>query len=129
MKLLVVVWGMTAVLWTVPEGDLQREGLFAVFTVFTGLTHFFRRYMAGRRLPAWQGLAIPALWGFLLGAGSVLMTLFLMAVKTGLHAHGPEFSAAEVSEVWRRLPLWSLAGTIGGLGLGLLLLTRSSETM
>jgi hypothetical protein len=69
-----------------------------------------------------------ALWGLALGAGTVLTTLFLMAVKTGLHAHGPEFSAADINNVWQQLALWSLVGLLGGLGLGLLLIARTPDS-
>ena len=68
-----------------------------------------------------------ALWGLAMGAGTVLMSLFLMAIKTGLHAHGPEFSPAEITAVWQLLPLWSLVGVLAGLGAGLLLLARTSN--
>jgi NhaP-type Na+/H+ or K+/H+ antiporter len=56
-----------------------------------------------------------------MGLGSALLILFLMALKTGLHAHGPEFSAIEVSWVLQQIPLWAAAGLAGGLGVGLLL--------
>jgi hypothetical protein len=58
--------------------------------------------------------------GLFIGLGSAFMTLILRAVKTGLHGHGPEFSQAEIEWVIGQIPLWTLAGLIAGLGLGLL---------
>jgi hypothetical protein len=43
-----------------------------------------------------------------------------MALKTGLHAHGHEFTRAEIAWVLGRTPLWALAGLFAGLGVGLL---------
>ena len=44
-----------------------------------------------------------------------------MAIKTGLHAHGPEFSGSELDWVLQQIPMWALVGLLGGLGLGFLL--------
>jgi len=52
-------------------------------------------------------------------------TLFLMALKTGIHAHGPEYTMAEVAWVWRQLPLWVAAGTLAGTGLALVAAGRA----
>jgi hypothetical protein len=41
-----------------------------------------------------------------------------MAVKTGLHAHGPEFTPAEINWVLQQTPIWTAAGLLAGLGLG-----------
>jgi hypothetical protein len=48
------------------------------------------------------------------------MMLIFMSLKTGLHAHGPEFTAAQITWVLRQIPLWSLAGLSAGIGFGLL---------
>jgi hypothetical protein len=58
------------------------------------------------------------------GAGLALMTLMLMALKTGLHAHGPEYPTDQIFWVWRQLPLWAGVGALAGLGLGLLSVGR-----
>jgi len=126
-KWLVVFWAISAVLWSQLEGDLQRVSFFGFLTTLTGLAYLFRRSMNGRVFSVIGGLSIMALWGLAMGAGTVLMSLFLMAIKTGLHAHGPEFSPAEITAVWQLLPLWSLVGVLAGLGAGLLLLARTSN--
>ena len=56
-----------------------------------------------------------ALFGFL----TALLTLFFMALKTGLHAHGPEFTPSEINWVIARIPLWTAVGLLSGAGLGL----------
>ena len=127
LKWLIIFWAVTAVLWSLLEGDFGRVLIFGFFTTLTGLTYLFQRFLAGWAFSAVGGLMIMALWGLALGVGTILVTLFLMAVKTGLHAHGPEFSQAEITAVWNYLPLWSLAGLLGGLGLGLILIARTGK--
>ena len=120
LKWLFALWGVTAVIWSILEGDLQRVQLFGSFTTLTGLAYLFQRTMTGRRMARTRWLLTMSLWGLALGVGSVMMALFLMAVKTGLHAHGAEFSTADIAHVWQQLPLWSLAGMLAGLGIGLI---------
>jgi hypothetical protein len=66
------------------------------------------------------GVLVTAVSGLALGAGSGLLSLLFMAVKTGLHAHGPEFSQAEIAWVWNGMLLWTTVGLLVGLGLGLI---------
>ncbi len=118
---LILLWGVAAVVWTILEGDLRRVILFGFLTTLTGLAYLIQRFAAGKQLSITRGLLFTALFGAALGAGTAIMTLFLMAVKTGLHAHGPEFTSNELVQVWQWAPLCGLAGLLAGLGLGLLL--------
>lgn len=125
-KWLFVLWIVSAVVWSALEGDPLRARLLGLLTTLVALAYLFQRTMAGRRVSSGLGLLIMGLLGIALGAGSVLMTLFLMVVKTGLHAHGPEFTPAEVTAVWEQLSLWSVVGLAVGIGVGLLLLARQN---
>ena len=53
--------------------------------------------------------------------------LLLMAVKTGLHAHGPEYSAAQLAAVVGQWPLWIGAGALAGAGVGLLVVALADD--
>ncbi len=75
--------------------------------------------MGGRTLPPGRAVALAVAAGVVYGVGVALLTLGLMALKTGLHAHGPEYSTAQIVWVWRQAPLWAVAGALAGLGLGL----------
>ena len=50
-----------------------------------------------------------------------------MAVKTGLHAHGPEYSAAQMAAVVGQWPFWVGAGVLAGMGLGMLALALTGD--
>jgi hypothetical protein len=127
LKWLLVFWAVTAVVWSAFEGYLPRVVLFGLLTTIMGTALLFQRVMVGRRFPAAGGVFLMGLWGTALGAGTALVSLFMMAVKTGLHAHGPEFSTADIEAVWGQAALWIAAGLLLGLGSGLLLAARTPE--
>ena len=124
-KLAVAAAGLYAVIWMILEGDIRRDILLAACSLTFGGAAAVTRRWGGRTLPAGRGVLLAAAVGLCGGVGIALLTLFLMALKTGLHAHGPEYTTAEIMWVWRQLPVWGGAGALGGLGLGLLLVARS----
>lgn len=115
---LTAVYTLYALIWISREGDLRRVVVMGVATTAVLLAHGWQRY--GHAVLAGRQVMKTAVVGVLFGAGSGLLTLILMAVKTGLHAHGPEFTVAEISWVVGQLPLWATVGLLAGLGLGLL---------
>lgn len=119
-KLAIGIVGIFTAVWMVTEGDLLRDVLLAASLLLVGLMAIARRWSGLRALPPSRTVALGAAAGLAYGMGLVLLTLFLMAVKTGLHAHGPEYTAHELFWVWRQLPLWAVAGGLVGLGVGLL---------
>lgn len=119
-KLLVGVWlGYTAV-WISLEGSLLRVIMMGTATAVLLLGHGWQRWLGGKQVARGVGVLVTAVSGVLLGGGSGLLSLLFMAVKTGLHAHGPEFSQAEIVWVWQMLPLWTAVGLLVGLGVGLI---------
>jgi hypothetical protein len=85
------------------------------------LDHPGRRVVAGgKRLPAWKWMGVTAVTGLAIGFFSAILTLVFMAVKTGLHAHGPEFRPQEISWLIQQIPFWTTGGFLAGLGVGLI---------
>jgi hypothetical protein len=117
---LLVLTAVYGLVWMGLEGNLGRVVLLgaAVSVVVTG--HLMQRFLGGRLFSRVGWLAITAGGGLLAGLGSGVLTFFFMALKTGLHGHGPEFQAAEIEFVLSMIPLWGLAGLVAGLGFGLL---------
>ena len=127
LKWLTVLWALYAVIWALLEGGLWPTVLLAVLSGLVILGYLTNRVLSGRKMAFGIWLLLAAVLGALLGLGSALLTVGLMAVKTGLHAHGPEFSALEINWVIQQIPLWTLAGLLAGLGLGLLLKAVSAK--
>lgn len=115
---LLVLYGLA---WLALEGNVRQDILLGALILIVLVWYLAIRYLGGRALSLSRWLAIAGVCGMLCGGALVLLMLFLMALKTGLHGHGPEYSAAEVAWVWAQLPLWIVTGLVGGLGLGLVL--------
>lgn len=127
VKRITVVWAVYGVAWISLEGLLWRVVVMGVSTTTVVLLHLLQRTIAARPLALRAWLGTTAVFGLLWGSGSVVFTLLAMAFKTGLHAHGPEFTVAEISWVVAQLPLWSLVGLLGGLAIGLLTAATTTE--
>lgn len=115
--------GLTAVyafIWMSLEGNLTQVIVMGTAVSLTVAAHLMPRLLGGRAFqpPGW--LAVTGMVGLLVGAGSGVLSFVFMALKTGLHGHGPEFSAAEIETVLASIPIWGLAGLVAGLGVGLL---------
>ena len=119
LRLATLLLMAAAVAWIAPEGDLLSVMALSIALTLLLLTHAARRWLGGKTLPAGHWLAALSLLGLAAELGSGLLALLLMAVKTGLHGHGPEFSAGEIAWVLRNTPFWAAAGLLSGGGLGL----------
>jgi len=121
LRLLVLLWGAYAAVWLALEGAPGRELLPAAWTVRLAALAGTARAVGERRLSAGQVVALTGVVGLVAGAAVVPATLVAMALKTGLHAHGPEYTAAQLAAMWAQWSLWLVAGGVAGVGLGLLL--------
>jgi hypothetical protein len=121
LKLLTFLWGASAVVWLALEGNMAVDVLLAASGLaLVGAWGAVR--WGGRVVSPGRAVAVGALAGLVLGAVLAPVVLGLMAFKTGLHAHGPEYSAAQIAWVWRQIPLWAGAGALAGAGVALLAL-------
>ncbi len=122
MRVAAVLFGISLVIWSQLEAKLWQAVFIGVFAAAIALGRLIVRFLAGRELSIRQLVAIFLAAGLFLGLGSTLFTLAAMILKTGLHAHGPEFSQAELLWVTRQASIWSVAGMCGGLGAAMLFL-------
>lgn len=90
-----------------------------VSTTAVVLAYLMQHFLGGRTFSVKQWLGITAVLGLIFGLSSGLLTLLFMAVKTGLHAHGPEFTPPEVTWVIQQTLWWTIVGLMAGLGLGM----------
>ncbi|MCP4422741.1 MAG: hypothetical protein GY805_39535 [Chloroflexi bacterium] len=90
-----------------------------IVTTIVAAGYLWQRWLGGKTVERGVGVLLTAVSGLLIGGGSVVMVLIFMAVKSGLHAHGAEFSPAEIDWLFGQLLLWTAVGLLTGLGLGL----------
>ena len=114
------LFGVYAAVWISLEGALWPVVVMGVGVTAVSLGHIAQKYLGGRTLSARQWVGVTAVTGLLLGLFSGLTILIFMAVKTGLHAHGPEFTPEQIAWVIRQTPIWAAAGMLAGSGIGLL---------
>lgn len=120
LRIFAVLVGLYAVAWIGFEGELGRLLLLAVGISLVVSGYAVQRFLGGRTLSRTRWLLFSAGMGFLLALAAGLLAIPLAAVKTGLHTHGPEFSAEQLDWLLGQIPLWAVAGALAGLGLGLL---------
>lgn len=107
-------------IWIALEGNLVRVTVLGCAVALLLVGALFRRWVAGRRFAIGLWVVVCAALGTLAGFSSAILTLIFMALKTGLHAHGPEFDALQIGWVVQQIPWWTSAGLLAGLGLGLI---------
>lgn len=124
LRWMTVLLGIYSAVWISLEGDVSQTVLLGVWVTAVFLLTLLQNRWGGQEMSVGRWWRKTAVLGLLFGSGSALLTLFLMALKTGLHAHGPEFTLAEITWVAQQLPFWSLAGLLTGLAVGLLSTTH-----
>ncbi len=127
LKWLTIVWMVYGVVWIAPEGVLWQVVLLGVVTTAVLLAYVVQKVAGGRLVPWGWWLVGTAVTGALFGLLTGLLTLFFMALKTGLHAHGPEFTPSEIDWVLAQIPLWTAVGLLSGAGLGMVWLSVAGK--
>lgn len=119
-RLLAILLIGYAAIWIVIEGNPTSVWLLAILVMLYLSASLLQRFVAGRVLSLVAWLMLCAGAGLVFGLGSAVLTLFLMALKSGIHAHGPEFTPEQIGLVISRAPSWTIGGLLVGLGVGLL---------
>ncbi|HET6445381.1 MAG TPA: hypothetical protein VFI27_12465 [candidate division Zixibacteria bacterium] len=127
VRLLAVITGAYIVFWIAAEGELYRAVIMAFLVTALTIGLLTERYLGGRSFTVRKWIFSLAGMGAIAGVSIALLTLVFMAVKTGLHGHGPEFTRDQLEWVLMQIPIWGVAGLIGGLGLGLITAKRSGS--
>lgn len=121
LKWALLLLTLPAFVWLALEGNLAGDLLLGGAGLAVLAVYVVMRFWGGRSLTTGQLIVLCALTGLALGLALAPATFLLMALKTGLHAHGPEYSSAEIAWVWAQWPLWAGAGALAGAGLGMVL--------
>ena len=121
---LTLLWGLYAMVWMALEAGVGRDVLLAAWGLALLAGHLAARRLGGRPISAGAALGWGAAAGLAAGVALGPSLLLLMALKTGLHSHGPAYSATQMAQMAARWPWWIAAATAAGAGLGLLALAR-----
>ncbi|MFZ0544994.1 MAG: hypothetical protein WAM60_06130 [Candidatus Promineifilaceae bacterium] len=120
LRWLTAITAVYGVVWIGLEGNLGRVILLGMAVSLMSVVSLMQRFVGGRMFGEVGWLVVTGGGGLLTGMGSGISTFVFMALKTGLHSHGPEFKAAEIEWVLKMIPLWGVAGLLAGLGIGVL---------
>ena len=120
LKPFTMLLGLAFFIWLALEGDLRYVLTLGSMAVAVGWGQALQRLLGGRQLRLWRFLALMVASGAVAGLVTNLVVLILMAVKTGVHGHGPEFNQTEIDWVIAQLAPWLLIATLIGLGIGLI---------
>lgn len=119
LRLFTILTAVYFFIWIPQEGNLTSSMALAATLALLSWGHWLQRRQP-RWLRPWQWALLLAAGGAYVGLAAAAGALLLMALKTGLHAHGPEFTPAEILWVMQQAPWWGGAGCLAGLGLGFL---------
>ncbi len=127
LKGITILLGIFAVTWISLEGRLPQIVLMGVGVTAVSMLHLMQNKLGGREIKVGSWVGLTAVFGTLAGLISVGITLIFMAVKTGLHGHGPEFTLAEIEWIIQQLPLWGTIGLLCGSAIGFISAGRASR--
>jgi hypothetical protein len=115
-----ILWAIYGAIWIALEGDYLQVVLIGSWTSWLAALHLVQQWqLKPLSLPlAWLGFW--SLLGAILGALLPIIVFAFMSIKTGLHAHGPEFTSQEIARLWAQWPLSIGANFLLGLAAGLL---------
>jgi len=102
---------------------MPYEGLLWLVMIVGILLTLLWGWMFFRQTPLLSGLGPvgrPAAFGALLGLVAPILILGLMILKTGVHAHGPEYSPLEIRWITQQIAIWPFVGSLAGFGISFL---------
>lgn len=116
-RLLAILLGIILMAWvTLEDQSVTLALLFAVAICMLAAAEWLA---SSTRLSTEKGWLAYPLAGLVSGAATAPIALVLMAVKTGLHGHTPDYTPAQMSAVLTSFPIWAGAGAFIGLGAGI----------
>jgi hypothetical protein len=120
LKIGLILLAVCGLAWISLEGEPRWSSIMALFTLLVGIGYLAIKLVRGRTINGIGWIVLLAGSGLVIGLLFGPVTLFYMALKTGLHGHGAEFTRAEMLWFIDRIILWAVSGLVAGAGLGFL---------
>ena len=121
LKVGLILLAACGLAWISLEGDPRWSSIMALITLLVGIGYLVKKLVRGRTINGIGWIVLLAGCGLVIGLLFGPTTLFYMALKTGLHGHGAEFTRAEMLWFIDRIILWAVSGLLAGAGLGFLI--------
>lgn len=112
----VLAYSILFLAWLPPEGNIVLVVGFGWLTAGILILRLARRWLDQLALQLKGWLFAWGAIGVAIGTVAPWIVLALMTLKTGIHAHGPEYTPAEINWVVRQWLIWIILG--GGIGFG-----------
>ncbi len=120
---LMILCGIAILLWSgLEDNNANAVSVLAAATATVATLYILASRLGGRALHPADHLRLSVLAGFLAGSSACLLAASLMLFKDLRHAHiYPDYPPQMILAMLERLPHWTLAGGLAGIGIGLLL--------
>jgi hypothetical protein len=127
LKVGLILLAVCGLAWISLEGDPRWSSIMALITLLVGIGFLAKKLVRGRTVNGIRWIVLLAGCGLVIGLLFGPVTLFYMALKTGLHGHGAEFTRDEMLWFIDGILLWAISGLLAGAGLGFLTSTFRQE--
>ncbi len=123
---LTLVFGIFLFFWMSAEDSVWLVTVLGLGVSLLAAAHATFRFK-GRTFRARYWIPTAMVLGALVGAGTVVVTVVLMLMKTSLHSHiYPDYPFPLISGIVERLVPWTVAGALVGLSVALIVYEASS---
>ena len=125
MRFIAIILGIALLFWLPFEDTTETTAILYAISISTWLAVTRLERVANVSQSSLRAIIMA---GILAGTAITPLTLFLMAFKTGLHAHAaPDYSNTQIMAIIRRTPIWIISGFFISIGLGFWLNGRQTR--
>ena len=117
LRMLAILLGIALLFWFPLEDSSENPAILFAYFISTWLVSALLNRFKNQSLIT---IIIVIFAGILAGAIITPLILFLMVLKTGLHAHlVPDYTYEQFISIINRIPIWFFSGFLTGIGLGI----------
>ena len=119
LRMLAILLGIALLFWFPLEDSSENPSILFAYFISTWLVSALLKRLKKQSLITIINVIFA---GILAGAIITPLILFLMVLKTGLHAHlVPDYTYEQFISIINRTPIWLTSGFLAGMGFGIIL--------